>query len=91
MADNNYNDQNNRNEYFEDRAGTDEARYHVVPHDEEGWAVKEEGKDDPVYTAGSKSEAVSEAKRMAEESGTMAYIHSEHGKIEEQYNYMDEQ
>ncbi|RIW28739.1 DUF2188 domain-containing protein [Bacillus salacetis] len=89
MANNN-NDSNNRSEYFEDRAGTDEARYHVVPHDEEGWAVKEEGKDDPVYTAGSKSDAVEEAKQRAKDSGTMAYIHSEHGQIEEQDNYTDE-
>ncbi|EDL64512.1 hypothetical protein BSG1_08236 [Bacillus sp. SG-1] len=90
VANNNNNDQNNRNEYFEDRAGTNDARYHVVPHEEEGWAVKEEGKGSPVFTAGSKSDAVEEAKRMAEESGSMAYIHSEHGQIEEQHNYMDE-
>jgi hypothetical protein len=90
MANNNNNDQNNRSEYFEDRAGTEDARYHVVPHDEEGWAVKEEGKDEAIYTAGSKSDAVEEAKQRAKDSGTMAYIHSEHGKIEEQHNYMDE-
>ncbi|MGF2615775.1 DUF2188 domain-containing protein [Rossellomorea vietnamensis] len=90
MSNKNNNDQNNRNEYFEDRAGTDEARYHVVPNDEKGWAVKEEGNDDPVYTADSKSDAVKEAKQRAEKSGTMAYVHSEHGQIEEQHNYKDE-
>ncbi len=83
MAQNN----NDREEYFKDRAGSDEARFHAVPHDEEGWAVKKEGQDDPELTTGSRSEAVSEAKRMAEEAGTMAYIHDEDGKIEDQFNY----
>ncbi|HWO96141.1 MAG TPA: DUF2188 domain-containing protein [Bacillus sp. (in: firmicutes)] len=78
---------NNRDQYFKDRAGTDEARFHVVPHDEEGWAVKTEGEDEPDYTTGSKSEAVKEAKRMAEEAGTMAIIHDEDGKIEKQHNF----
>ena len=73
-----------QDEYFEDRAGTDNARYHVVPHDDEGWAVKKEGEDDPEFTSGSKSKAVEEAKRMAEESGTMVYIHGDDGKIEDQ-------
>jgi MarR-like DNA-binding transcriptional regulator SgrR of sgrS sRNA len=85
------NNQNNRSEeqeqYFKDRAGTDEARFHVVPHDEEGWAVKKEGQDDPEYTAESRSDAVEEAKRMAEEAGTMAILHNEDGKIEDLVNY----
>ncbi|RDU35821.1 DUF2188 domain-containing protein [Neobacillus piezotolerans] len=76
-------------EYFKDRAGTDEARFHVVPHDEEGWAVKREGENDPEMTSGSKSEAVDVAKRLAEEAGTMAYIHNEEGRIELQHNYQD--
>ncbi|PWW17528.1 uncharacterized protein DUF2188 [Cytobacillus oceanisediminis] len=88
MANNN---QNNRSEeqeqYFKERAGTDEARFHVVPHDEEGWAVKKEGQDDPEYTAESRSDAVEEAKRMAEEAGTMAILHNEDGKIEDLVNY----
>ncbi|MBT2687628.1 DUF2188 domain-containing protein [Bacillus sp. ISL-47] len=88
MANNN---QNNRSEeqeqYFKDREGTDEARFHVVPHDEEGWAVKKEGQDDPEYTAESRSDAVGEAKRMAEEAGTMAILHKEDGKIEDLVNY----
>lgn len=78
-----------RDQYFKERAGTDEANYHVVPHEEEGWAVKKEGFDDPEYTGGSKSEAVEEAKRLAEEAGTMAIIHDEDGKIEEQENYRE--
>ncbi|RFU60886.1 DUF2188 domain-containing protein [Peribacillus glennii] len=78
-----------RDEYFKERAGTDDARFHVVPHDEEGWAVKTEGEDEPGYTSDSKSEAVKEAKRMAEEAETMAIIHDEDGKIEEQHNYQE--
>lgn len=77
-------------EYFKDRAGTEEARFHVVPHDEEGWAVKREGQDEPEMTSSSRSEAVDEAKRLAEEAGTMAYIHNEEGRIEEQHNYQDQ-
>ncbi|MFS0690893.1 DUF2188 domain-containing protein [Sporosarcina sp. 179-K 8C2 HS] len=78
-----------QDEYFEDRAGTDDARFHVVPHDEEGWAVKKEGDDEPAYTADSRNDAVDEAKRLAEEAGTMVYIHGDDGKIEEQLEYGD--
>ncbi|MBB4824683.1 DUF2188 domain-containing protein [Sporosarcina sp. Te-1] len=86
MADKQKRDQD---EYFEDRAGTDDARFHVVPHDEDGWAVKKEGNDDPAYTSGSRDEAVDEAKRMAEKAGTMVYIHGDDGKIEKQLEYGD--
>lgn len=86
MADHQKRDQE---EYFEDRAGTDDARCHVVPHDEDGWAVKKEGNDDPAYTSGSRDEAVEEAKRMAQEAGTMVYLHGEDGKIEKQLEYGD--
>lgn len=78
-----------QDEYFEDRAGTDDARFHVVPHDEDGWAVKKEGNDEPAYTADSRNDAVGEAKRMAEEAGTMVYVHGDDGKIEEQLEYGD--
>lgn len=88
MADKN-NDTNERDEYFKDRAGTDEARYHVVPHEEEGWAVKKEGEDDPESTYSSRDEAINEAKQMAKEAGTMVYIHNEDGQIEKQENYQD--
>ncbi|GLB59428.1 DUF2188 domain-containing protein [Cytobacillus sp. NCCP-133] len=74
-------------QYFKDRADTDEARFHVVPHDEEGWAVKKEGQDNPEYTSESKSDAVVEAKRMAGEARTMAILHAEDGKIEDLVNY----
>ncbi|MDM5337495.1 DUF2188 domain-containing protein [Fictibacillus enclensis] len=88
MAQNNNRSGNEeRDQYFEDRAGTDKAHFHVVPHEQEGWAVKKEGEDEPTHTTGSKSEAVKEANRMAEEAGTMAIIHNEHGRIEEQHNY----
>ncbi|PLT27878.1 DUF2188 domain-containing protein [Peribacillus deserti] len=87
MSKSNDNQNNERDQYFEERAGTDDARFHVVPYDEEGWAVKTEGEDKPDFTTDSKSDAVKEAKRMAEEAGTMAIIHDEDGKIEEQHNY----
>ncbi|MDN4074363.1 DUF2188 domain-containing protein [Fictibacillus terranigra] len=87
MAQNNNGTHNDRDSYFEDRAGTNEAHFHVVPHGEEGWAVKKEGVDEPKYTADSKTEAVKEADRLAEEAGTMAVIHNEHGRIEDQHNF----
>ncbi|MEK3853629.1 DUF2188 domain-containing protein [Cytobacillus sp. FSL H8-0458] len=90
MANNNNNIQSDeQKQYFKDRAGTDDARFHVVPHDEEGWAVKKEGQDEPEYTADSQSDAVEEAKRMAKEAGTMAILHNEDGKIEDLLNYED--
>lgn len=89
MANNNNNIQSEQKQYFKDRAGTDEARFHVVPHDEEGWAVKKEGQDEPEYTADSQSDAVEEAKRMAEQAGTMAILHNEDGRIEDLLNYED--
>ncbi|PAE23736.1 DUF2188 domain-containing protein [Bacillus sp. 7894-2] len=90
MAKNNNNiHSGEQKQYFKDRAGTDEARFHVVPHDEEGWAVKKEGQDEPEYTSDSQSDAVEEAKRMAEDAGTMAILHNEDGKIEDLLNYED--
>ena len=81
-----------QDEYFEDRAGTKDARYHVVPHDDR-WTVKKEGDirydDEPAYTANSRNDALDEAKRMAEEAGTMVYVHGDDGKIEEQLEYGD--
>ena len=51
--------------------------------------MKVEGKEEPAYTSDSKSAAIKEAKRMAEESKTIAYIHGDDGKIEQQHNYME--
>lgn len=84
MADQN---DNGRGNYFEDRAGSDKARFHVVPGDEKKWSVKEEGNDDPVYTSDDRQEAVDEAKKRAEEAGTKAILHNEDGQIEEQIEY----
>lgn len=86
----NKNNHDERDQYFKDRAGTDDARFHVVPHEEKGWAVKTEGNDEPDFKTDSKSEAVKEAKRMAEEAGTMAIIHNDDGKIEEQHNFEEQ-
>jgi hypothetical protein len=85
MADNH----NNRNEYFEERAGTDDARFHVVPHQEEGWAVKREGDEDPEFTTKSKDKAVEKAKNMAKDTSTMVIIHDDDGQIEDQLNYKE--
>lgn len=76
-----------RGNYFEEREGTGDARFHVVPGDKEQWAVKEEGKNDPVFTSDSKDEAVNEAKKQAEEANTKAIIHDEDGEIEDQIEY----
>ncbi|MCG1010789.1 DUF2188 domain-containing protein [Salinicoccus sp. ID82-1] len=84
MADQN---NDNRGNYFEKREGTSDARYHVVPGEDKRWAVKEEGKDDPVYTTDNKNEAVDEAKKRAEEAGSKAIIHDDEGTIEEQIEY----
>jgi len=75
-----------RDEYFKNREGTEDARFHVVP-DDEGWAVKREGNDTPEYTTDSKDESIEKAKELAEETGTIAYIHSESGEIEDQIDY----
>ena len=77
----------NRGNYFEEREGTDDARFHVVPGDDKKWAVKEEGKDEPVFTSDDKSEAVNEAKKQAEGAKTKAIIHDDDGKIEDQIEY----
>ncbi len=79
-----------QSEYFQERAGTKDARFHVVPHGEKEWAVKKEGTDKPESTFTSKSEAVNEAENMAKEAGTMVIIHDKEGQIEEQENYQNE-
>lgn len=88
MADNK-NGNEERDQYFEDRAGTENARFHAVPY-EGSWAVKKEGEDEPVSTHDSKSEAAEEAKKQAKEAGTMAILHDEEGQIETQENYQEE-
>lgn len=85
----NKSEQNDRDQFFQERAGTDHARFHVVPYEEENWAVKVEGEDEPAYTSDTKSEAIKEAKQRAKEAKTMAYIHDDDGKIEQQHNYME--
>lgn len=81
--------QNNdgRGNYFEDRAGTENARFHVVPGDDKKWAVKKEGEDNPIFTTDDKNEALEEAKKQAEEAGTKVIVHDEDGQIEEQIEY----
>ena len=76
-----------RGNYFEKRAGTDDARYHVVPGDKKDWAVKEEGKNPPLNTFDNKDDAIEDAKKRAEEAGSKAIIHSDSGEIEDQIEY----
>lgn len=76
-----------RGNYFEERAGSDKARFHVVPGDEKKWAVKKEGEDDPVFDSDDRGEAVEEAKKQAEEAGTKVILRDEDGQIEEQIEY----
>lgn len=76
-----------RGNYFQKRAGTEDARFHVVPGDEKKWAVKKEGEEDPVYTTDDRKEAVDEAEKRVKEAGTKVIIHNEHGKIEKLDEY----
>lgn len=76
-----------RGNYFERRAGTENARFHVVPGDDKKWAVKKEGEDEPVYTTDDRNEAIEEADKRAEDAGTKAIIHNEDGQIEKQDEY----
>lgn len=76
-----------RGNYFEKRAGTQEARFHVVPGDDKKWAIKKEGEDKPVYTTDDRNDAVDEAKKRAKDADTKAIIHDKHGKIEKQNEY----
>ncbi|WP_088009631.1 DUF2188 domain-containing protein [Indiicoccus explosivorum] len=85
MADN---DHKNRSEYFEERAGTEDARFHVVPGgDEGGWAIKREGEDDPVERYDDRDKAIDDAISRAKEAGSIAVIHDEDGQIERQENF----
>lgn len=76
-----------RGNYFEERAGTQDARFHVIPDGKGSWAIKEEGKDKPFFTSDHKNEAVNEAKRQAKNTNTKAIIHDNDGQIEKQIEY----
>lgn len=54
---------------------------HVVAADE-GWALKQEGRDKPLSTFDSKKEAVDEAKKQASKTGVNTIIHGEDGRIQ---------
>lgn len=85
MADNN--DNKNRSEYFEDRAGTEDARFHMVPHGDGEWAIKREGEDDPVETYNDRDKAIDDTIKKAKDAGTIAIIHNDDGQIERQENF----
>lgn len=77
---------NGPDKYFGDRAGTDNANYHVVPDDGK-WALKKEGEEKQILQEDDKSQVVARAKELAEEYGSMAIIHDDDGKIEDQIEY----
>ncbi|MWV45102.1 DUF2188 domain-containing protein [Paenibacillus sp. HJL G12] len=54
---------------------------HIVSADE-GWALKEEGRDKPLSTFDTKKEALHEAKKTASEFGVNTIIHGEDGRIQ---------
>lgn len=54
---------------------------HIVSSDE-GWAVKEEGRDKPLSTFDTKKEALEEAKKQASKRGVNTIIHGEDGRIQ---------
>ncbi|GEK91801.1 DUF2188 domain-containing protein [Alkalibacterium kapii] len=78
---------NGRGNYFEKRAGTDDARFHVVTGEDTRWEVKEEGVREAVYTTDDKDEALEEAKKRAEKNQSKVIVHGEDGKIEDQIEY----
>ncbi|MGI2327549.1 DUF2188 domain-containing protein [Planococcus sp. YIM B11945] len=69
-----------RDEYLKGRPRTGKARFHVMP-DDDGWAVRKEGEEEILSIHASKLEAAEEAKRLAKEASTVAFLHYE-GKLE---------
>lgn len=78
---------NNRGNYFEKRAGTDDARFHVVTGDDARWEVKKEGEREAVFESDDKDEAIEDAKKRAEEAESKVIVHGQDGKIEDQIEY----
>ncbi len=61
------------------------SKLHIVPH-ENGWAVKEEG-GKVCYQAGTKLEAVEQAKERASDTNTSAVVHRKDGTVETWHDY----
>ncbi|WP_018887577.1 DUF2188 domain-containing protein [Paenibacillus massiliensis] len=64
---------------------TDEP-IHVVPH-EEGWAIKEQGRDHPSSVHHTKTEAVQAAKCWSADQSIRVIIHDQHGRIQESRHF----
>ena len=63
------------------RKGNGVTRYHVVP-DEERWAVRREGEDDPLATFAHKRSALSAARSAAKDTEpSVLTVHGKDGKI----------
>ncbi|MCM3784166.1 DUF2188 domain-containing protein [Neobacillus mesonae] len=58
----------------------DHRNLHVVPH-EDGWAIKQEGKEQPKHTYRVKKEAEDAAKEMASSKQIRVIVHDKQGKI----------
>lgn len=54
---------------------------HVVSH-EDGWAVKEEGKDKPLSVHDRKEDAVQSARKEADDRDVHVHVHTRDGKIQ---------
>ncbi|GEK89006.1 hypothetical protein SAMN04488100_10341 [Alkalibacterium putridalgicola] len=78
---------NNRGNYFEKRAGTDDARYHVVTGEDARWEVKKEGEREAIFETNDKDEAIEEASKRAEEAETKVIVHGQDGQIEDQIEF----
>lgn len=78
MADN---DTHGKNRSVE--VGVKDALYHVIPLDGD-WVIKKLGRDKPIFSTNIKEDAIREAKKLATEAHTIAYIHNDDSQIEDQ-------
>ncbi|WP_028550188.1 DUF2188 domain-containing protein [Paenibacillus sp. UNC451MF] len=62
------------------------SNFHVVPYDD-GWAVKEEGREKIRLQTETKAEAVDKAREWASDSNKSAIIHRKDGTVETSHNY----
>lgn len=63
-------------------------RFRVVPHDDEGWAVMLDGKDDPLGVFSRKRPAVSAGRKAARDAAPSRLdIHGQDGQILKSHSY----
>ncbi|SFC34524.1 hypothetical protein SAMN04488102_10575 [Alkalibacterium subtropicum] len=78
---------NNQGNYFDQRAGTDSAHFHVVTGDDSRWEVKKEGEREAIFETDDKEEAIEEARKRAEEAESKVIVHGQDGQIEDQIDF----